>query len=342
MLFKVKQPTPRVDGKIGAHPIRKIKKYMATTNDEPKTCLPHSLQLPVHTLPSFISSTTTTDSTATTPCSVQHQPSSPFMSLPSPCTSSPRETCAATTTPSSPVGKSYRHVCKGKKPIYVLSGSSELGYMTIISWLKKDFQPVVHDSAPYAVHTNMLKRNEEEPEHIMRGSNDVDARRTITPIHTLIAPQRTVRNTWNITLEGIFLECVRMFWLISRRTSLDGVIVDKSVYECIATHPVKVEGFLVSETIDICLEDPRTHCKKKSVSTTLSYLTIDRSATVDHLLVLNQRGVNVMKRFINKYSRTTSITENDFDKLNRRLVVSDMRKFYVEPYIRIKTIPYIS
>ena len=311
-LLKVKQPTPRTDGKIGAHPIRKIKKYVTTDT----TVMPSSFYLPTNTI-SF------PDSPSTRTYSPQRRPSS-YKEI------------------------SERQLYKGKKPLYIFSESSSTGYKTIVSWFKQEFQTLTNDSVKYSQDKgirckDLSKRKDEDSEYVISGTNDVESRRTVNPLRIYMDTEKNIRDSWSIILEGIFLECVRMFWLISRRNSIEDVCIDQCVSECIAKHPVRVEGFLVSETIDVCLEDPRTRHKESSVSTTLSYLTKERNATVDHLLVLNERGVLTMKRFISRYSRTSSVmTKEIFDSMNARLVVSNTGRFYVEPYIRIKTVPYIS
>lgn len=274
-LIKLKLPTPRMDGKPGAHPIRKQRYYLE-------------------------------DDGNLTPSE----------------SAKAKKTCG--------------------KPLYVLASSREAAIQKLITWLKDDRRVIFGPPSPPVKPKPKKKpkprttRVEEIKEEAK--TEEVVVRCSISPL--VGVPKPLLSDSWKMTLEGIFLECIRTFWLISRIKTLEGITVDQEVSEKAMAHPIK-NGFLVSSSIDVCLAGEGDEASGAPF-TTLSYLTPDRLASIDHLLTLNKRGIRTMERFIGHFSRPTTISEAVFDSLNHRLVVSSGGHFTVEPYLRLKSVPYIS
>jgi hypothetical protein len=276
-LMKAKLPTPRLDGKPGAHAIRKHRYYMEDDGN---------------------------------------------------------------LTPSE-AAKSKKAVYA--KPTYILATSREDAIKTWVSRLKDDRRITV----PSSVKPSCKKRSQrsqverlKEEEWSMK--EDVEARRTVTPL--ISPPSLTVSDSWRLALQGIFLEMIRIYWLLSRRRLLTEVTIDQEVVERGESHPVM--GFLLpsaSSAIDVVLSDETSPSSSSScVFTTLSYLTPDHKGQVDYHLILNKRGLKAMERFVDHFSRPSTLTEAEFDAVNVRLVVSSSRHFTIEPYLRLKAIPYLS
>jgi hypothetical protein len=286
-LIKAKLPTPRLDGRPGAHAIRKHRYYLEDDGN---------------------------------------------------------------LTPSE-AAKTKRAVVS--KPVYILALSREEAIKKLVAWLKDDRRlscvakgskkpkkkkdeegPLRHPRVDELVDGDLTDDKDEAFE------KDVLKRMSISPLAS--PPHLVVSDSWRLALEGIFLEMIRIFWLLSRRRQLKDVTIDDRVKEVSQDHPVV--GFLLtsaSSAIDVVLSD-ETSPSRSSVSTTLSYLTADHKDRVDFHLVLNERGVKAMGRFVDYFSRPSEMKAEVFDSINVRLVVSSSRHFSIEPYLRLKAISYLS
>lgn len=274
-LMKAKLPTPRLDGKPGAHSIRKHRYYLEDDGN---------------------------------------------------------------LTPSK-AAKSKKAVYA--KPTYILATSREDAIKTWVSRLKDDRRITIPSCIkPHRKKQSQKSQMERLKEEERSMKEDVAARRSVTPL--ISPPSLTVSDSWRLSLQGIFLEMIRIYWLLSRRRLLPDVTVDQEVVERGESHPVM--GFLLpsaSSAIDVVLSD-ETSPSSTCVFTTLSYLTPDHKGQVDYHLILNKRGLKAMERFVDHFSRPSTLTEAKFDAVNVRLVVSSSRHFTIEPYLRLKAIPYLS
>ena len=246
------------------------------------------------------------------------------------------------------------------KPVYILASSREDAIKKLVAWLKDDRRltlPLMSKRSKFKKDTKSKKainasndsltqkrveKLVEEDQEEALFEKDVLARRSISP---LVTPPRLVfSDSWRLALEGIFLEMIRIYWLLSRHRQLKEVTIHDKVKQVGDNHPVKAHGFLLtsaSSAIDVVLSD-KTVPSPSSVYTTLSYLTVDHKERVDYHLILNARGIKAMERFVDHFSRPSEMREELFDTLNVRLIVSSSRHFTIEPYLRLKAISYIS
>lgn len=235
------------------------------------------------------------------------------------------------------------------KPIYILASSREDAIKKLICFMKDDRRligPLECSDFKKKRHRRVEELAKEEStkeKHRVDYEKDVIERKSVSPLsipsHTLV-----ISDSWRLALQGIFLEMIRTFWLLSRRNQIKEVTIDNNVEEMANAHPVKEFGFLLtsaSSAIDVVLSR-QTIPVIDDIFTTLTYLTPDRKRRVDYHLILNKRGVRAMERFVDHFSRPSDIKESIFDSLNLRLVVSSSRKFFIEPYLRLKAISYLS
>ena len=232
------------------------------------------------------------------------------------------------------------------KPVYILASSREDAIKKLIGFLKDDrrltgpLSPLIKKRKPK--HKRVEALIDDEGKSCVDHELDVLVRRSVSPLSS--PPKLGVSDSWRLALQGIFLEMIRIYWLLSRRRQLKEVTLDAKVEEVAQTHPVKELGFLLSSAttaIDVVLSRETTPTPH-DVFTTLAYLTPDHKERVDYHLILNGRGVKAMERFVDHFSRPSEMKEATFDLLNVRLIVSSSRNFFVEPYLRLKAISYLS
>ena len=322
-LLKAKLPTPRLDGRPGAHPIRKHHYYLEDDGNLTPSEAAKSKKS-VKSKPTFILAYSRQDALKKLIAWLKDDRRLTF-----------------------PPSRLSRR--KKSKKERSTDRSSNKRMSSIKEESKTTFVPkstVSHDHDPKSTVSHDPKSTvSHDPKSTVSHEEDVIARRSISPLCS--PPKLFASDSWRLTLQGIFLEMIRIYWLLSRRRQLRDVTVGDDVVLVGENHPVRTLGFLLtsaSSAIDVVLSS-RTDPSPSDVYTALSYLNEDRTKRVDYHLILNDRGVKAMERFVEHFSRTTcgepAMSEEVFDSLNVRLVVSSARRFSVEPYLRLKAISYL-